>query len=167
MNFELTASHEKYFGLNGVISFEEVLTSEDLDYLATLKKGYDLWRNDKRMEKIVLNKDIGKLIFALTQKRPLRLLFDRIVTNETIDLGQLSFQGVVIGVLISLNDGLVTFFSLDKQMHVESPQLFIAYGESNVRYIFCEADPHAPRLKRMGYAYGDRLKAEDFPYLYR
>lgn len=167
MNFEITASQESFFNRNGQIAFEGLFTEEELSYLATLKKGYNHWQSDERIKKIVLSKDIGKLIFALTQKRPARLLFDRIAEDETINLQQVCFQGVLIGVLISLTSNLITFISADKEMVVEAPHLLIVYGESNVRYIFCENDSYAPFLKKKGYVYGDQLKMEDSPYLYR
>jgi len=167
MQYEITAAQLNHFKKEGEITFESLFDDSVRQVIANHQTGEDLFRKEAKIRSIVLNPKIGKLIYELIEKRPIRLLYDRIVEKSTIDLNHLSFQGVLIGVLFPFSENTITFFSVEHPKEIEEPALLVVYGATNARYVLHEQDPNTARLKKMGYTYGDRLKTEDFPYIYR
>lgn len=167
MQYEVTAAQLNHFKKNGEISFEAVFDDSVRKAISIFRQGEDLFRREEKIRSVVQSPKIGKLIYELIGKKPIRLLHDAIVQKQTIDLNHFCFQGVLIGVLFPFAENIVTFIALDRPKEVIEPALLAVYGESNARYVLHEQDPNSSRLKKLGYVYGDRLKIEDFPYVYR
>lgn len=167
MQYEITPAQLSHFRKKGEITFEALFDDSVRKAISHFRQGEDLFRTEEKIRSVVLNTSVGKLIFELLGKKPIRLLHDAIVQNQTLDLSHLCFQGVLIGALFPFSDNVITFFSVDHPIEVTEPALLAVYGENNARYVLHEQDPNSSRLKKLGYAYGDRLKIEDFPYVHR
>lgn len=100
MRFALTSDHRDFFIKNHYIEFEGLFPE---DQIALLKKsaqetmasrlkdksanefilaGYDLWRNNGVIKKIVLKSAVAKLASDLFQATPLRCAFDQYLCTE-------------------------------------------------------------------------------------
>lgn len=165
MRYEVTQSQIAYFEKNKTILFEDFFPITVSDSTRKYRSGFDLWRKDVEIKKIALNRELGTILFQLTGIRPIRLLYDQIVENETVDLTESPFQGAFIGVLI-LPTSLV-IFSSELPFTVEDRSLLIVYGELNSVFTFKEKSPFTAPLKKQGYNYGDSLNSDDYPLIYR
>lgn len=165
MRYEVTQSQIAYFTKNKTILFEDFFPITVNDSTHKYTSGFDLWRKHPEIKKIALNRELGTILFQLTDIRPIRLLYDQIVENETVDLTKSPFQGAFIGVLI-LPTSLIIFTS-ELPFTVEERSLLIVYGELNSVFTFKEKSPFTARLKKQGYNYGDALSSDDYPLIYR
>lgn len=151
--------------------------------------GRDLWRDSPQFNKIVNQRKVAGIASELVDRKPLRLGYDQYLASPLpypakISLQQIScIQGVLCGVLISLADapaanplfpskaGDVTYFHSDFELPwdqiVDQAFLLIVYTEERALYILQEGDPHKYALKKLGYAFGDRLKDKLHPIVYR
>ncbi len=160
MRYEVSQAQVFYFEANKTILFEDAYPN-----IIYPNRGYDLWRTDPEIKKIVCNKEFGAIIFQLTKVRPIRLLFDRVVERETVDLMKSSFQGILIGALIRPDS--LTFFSPETPFIVEERALLVVYGTLDSVFTYKKGDPFAKNTQNQGYTYGDRLKSDDYPLIYR
>ncbi len=165
MRYEVTQSQLAYFEKNKNILFEDFFPPATTAIISTFSAGYDLWRNHPEIKKMTCYKELGDLLSQLTGVKPIRLLFDRIVKDETIDLMTSSFQGVVAGVVVYPTS--LAIFSAETPFLVEEKGLLIAYGELEAVFAYRENDLYAARLKKQGYTYGDALSTDDYPLIYR
>lgn len=162
MRYEITLSQKAYFEANQTILFEDFFKETSINRFSA---GYDLWRKHPDIKKMACNRELGDIIFQLTSTKPVRLLFDRIAQNETIDLSKSSFQGILMGVLVLPTS--IIFFSPTFPLPVQEKALLIVYGTLNSVFTFKPEDPFASGPKKQGYVYGDALKSEDYPLIYR
>lgn len=109
MKFELSDSFHQFFNRHGLIEFEDTLSSEDLNLLATKlqsqlvhslegkpleissnvelwKAGRDLWIQDPTIQKILTKSQIGAIASFLFKKRPLRLAYTQTLLNQASDM---------------------------------------------------------------------------------
>ena len=159
MRYEITQSQRFYFQTN------KTLLLEDAFPVSYPSCGYDLWRTHPEIKKIACSRELGHIIFQLTEICPIRLLFDRIVEGETIDLKQSSFQGIIIGALLC--DHSLTLFSPELPFLIQERSLLIVYGEVFSVFTCKKEDPFSLHPKNQGYNYGDALKSDDYPLIYR
>ena len=165
MRYEVTQSQIQYFETHDTILFEDFFSKEESALFQKFSFGYDLWRTHPEIKKMSCNKELGEIIFQLTSIKPVRLLFDRIVETETIDLTSSSFQGILASVLVSSHG--IEIFSNKIPIHAKERSLLIVYGTIDAVFKFVEHDPFATFIKKQGYAYGDPLKSDDYPLIYR
>ncbi len=165
MRYEVTQSQTAFYDKNKSILFEDFFPLSVTDVIETFSSGYDLWRKHPEIKKMAYNQDLGTILFQLTHYRPIRLLFDRIVENEMINLNETSFQGAIAGVIVSGSS--ITIFSAEIPFTVTEKALLLAYGELKSVFAFRENDLYAAKLKKQGYAYGDALNSDDYPLIYR
>ena len=119
-----------------------------------------LGRDDRPMMRAV-RRELGHLIFQLVHKKPIRLLFDRVVENGEVSL-ESCFQGALLGILFTPTH--ITFFKTPQ--HVTERSLLALYGGLESDFIHSD-DPFSAQVKQRGYTYGDALKADDYPLIYR
>lgn len=109
MQFELSDSFHQFFSKHGLIEFEEILSSKELEELSTKitnsllhalegkpleiasnadiwKAGRDLWIQDPTIQKIITKSQIGAIASFLYKKRPLRLAYTQTILNQSSDL---------------------------------------------------------------------------------
>jgi len=165
MRYEITQAQTAFYEKNKEILFEDFFPLTVTDAIKEFSPGYDLWRKHPEIKKMATSVELGTILFQLTHTRPIRLLFDRIVENETVNLKETSFQGAIAGVIISGSS--ITIFSPELPFKVEGRALFLSYGELKSVFTFRENDLFAASLKRQGYTYGDALNSDDYPLIYR
>ncbi len=165
MRYEVTQSQLSYFEKNKSILFDDFFPKDTCKILQKFPFGYDLWRTHPEIKKMACNKELGEVIFQLTSSKPIRLLFDRIVENETIDLTSSSFQGILAAVLVTPH--AIEIFAKDLPIKASDRSLLIVYGTIDSLFKFVENEPYAAFLKKQGYTYGDSLKSDDYPLIYR
>ena len=168
MHFEITAQQLSKFQGDQEVTFEEAIDKATFDKIKSHSDGTDIWRNDEVIRKGIGTRLIGAIIYELSEKKPIRILYDAIIEKGKVDLMRLPFQGLLMGVIIPFSENHATFFAPGKEIEVEEKSYFVAYGESSARFVFREGEEiHTKKMKSMGYSYGDRLKTDDFPFFYK
>ncbi len=156
--------------------------------------GHDLWRHDTAFRKCALSYQQFNLAAELFKKPTLHLAFDQLLRTTTLpgfpgrvpaSLHQVSSIAPLAGALLFhlsaapppseliprrpengmfLSPDLIIpwqlFFELPHQSY-----LLIVYAPPGARYILQKNDPHTHSLKKLGYAFGDKLQAEHHPLL--
>ncbi len=162
MRFDVTASQLSHFHKNHSIVFEGFLTESELLAVNSHKSGHDLWRHNPEIKKILVNKEIGELLYELTLLSPLMILQDKVIQNETINLPSLPFQTTLMGLFFPFGSSEMIIFKADHPP-VGSGLLAI-YAKHPCTYVFKSGET---ALKKLGYAYGDTLEIKDFPLVYK
>jgi hypothetical protein len=135
------------------------VTSDRL-YLA----GRDLWRDDPYLKQFFQSKNLLSTASQLTNKQHLVLASDQWIpaghTLSPLNMStHLSFQQLICGCLLSLEDGNARFMHPDRLPLYPHSQILIAYGTSTSVYVHNLLDPSNHLLKQFGYNFGDRLKS--------
>lgn len=167
-------------------------------------QGRDLWRKNEALLKILSQRKLGEAAVRLTGKRPLRIGFDQLFPAPVPVLAATetpyedflarkksladwtSLQGVVCGLLISLDGGfdensmlpaqpgngvflspeaLINFPAFAKSK--DCSLYLIVYTDSKSVYIYNRQDTHARAFGRLGYNIGDRLSDEKNPIVFK
>ncbi len=165
MRYEVTIAQKTYFESHKNLLLEDFFKESQTAEINKYSDEFDLWRNHPEIKKMSVSRELGEIIFQLTSTRPVQLIFDRIAKNETVDLTQTSFQGLVAGVLVFQRSILV--FSPLIPIDLTEKALLIGYGELGSVFIRNETDPYASQTKRRGVNYGDSLNTDDYPLIYR
>lgn len=165
MRYEVTQSQIHYFETHKTILFEDFFSTDATKAFQKFPFGYDLWRTHPEIKKMACNKELCEIIFQLTSMKPIRLLFDRIVENETVDLTLSSFQGILASVVVSSKG--IEIFSSEMPIVALERSLLLVYGTIDAVFKFTSTDPFANVIKKQGYTYGDPLKTDDYPLIYR
>ena len=165
MRYEVSSSQIAYFENNKQITFEDFFSKETLEVLDKYSFGFDIWRQNAEVKKIVLNKNLGIILNELLKKRPIRLLYDKITRDEVIDLKNSSFQGVLAGVIIQENK--IEIFSPEVTLEVKEKALLVVFGSLDAVFTFKENDPYSVSPRKLGYNYGDALSTDDYPLIFR
>ena len=156
--------------------------------------GHDLWRDSTIVRDFVTKKKWGRIACELLDVPSLRMGCDQLYGNYSgcpmgkPTLDELSsFVGTACGVAVALSDadgdallpfgccaGGIIFFKADLPIAMETlterqPQRFliITYTLPTAIYRHHSSDPHTHALKRHGYIFGDRLKEELNPLIYK
>ena len=158
--------------------------------------GRDLWRNSDEIRKTSCRRTFGEVVFLLTGQKPLRLGYDQFFpalkssvfpVQDTYSkwlqtpstLKEVScVQDVVCGVLLCLTgdttSGNVIFLAPEAPIDFletldlrEHSYYLIVYTKAKSVYIHNKLDPHFPDLLQWGYNFGDRLKDELNPIIFR
>lgn len=192
MQMHITAQQSRLYAQCGWIEFEEFLSKEKCAALsqaiqtllqkraqkkhltpeALYKIGRDLWRENTDLQQTFCSKLLSGAVSSLCGKKPLQLACDQWIPEghsmSPLNMqAHLSFQGLVCGCLLMLEGeqaGHVRFCHPDRlPMFEKKAQLLIAYGSLPTVYIHNAADPSNPRLKDLGYNFGDRLLPKTHP----
>jgi len=166
MRIDITAKQHAQFTTNGEISFGNLLTEEERLTLSQLTIGRNLWMKNAKIKKILSNRSIVEIIHELTGASQIRLLFDAYIEKGEVDISKICVQGILFYILICIETGAITFIEKEKISAITKPTFLAIYGKAESIYIFNELDPHTHELKKFGYAFGDRLKPADFPFVY-
>lgn len=149
--------------------------------------GHDVWRLNDQIKKVTLRKNLAEIASNLCKKRPLRLAYDQVIegplSKEPLNLIEMSsIRKVVCGLILQLapsstvEESLVPkkrgsgiFFSPFCELNFpkDSHLFMIVYTEDTALYIHEIRDPNVYALKKLRYGYGDRLKTETHPILFR
>jgi hypothetical protein len=165
MRYEVSSSQIAYFEKNKSITFEDFYSKESLEVLDKYPFGFDIWRQNNDVKKIVLNKNLGLVLHELLNTRPIRLLYDKICRDEIIDLKNSSFQGVIAYCVIGQD--CIQIVSPEVATEVKEKSLLVVFGVLDSVFTFKENDPYSVSPRKLGYDYGDALSTDDYPLIFR
>lgn len=169
---------------------------DHLDQKTLYSVALDGWRDSPVIKKIALRTNIAEVVSNFSKKAPLRIAADLMLFSqqsagplfkEPITLREIcSVSPTVGGVLLNLSStesenpltsetpGSAIFFSprlpLNFDYLSDSPhtcQLLLLYTTQDAQYIHNPTDPHTHALKRLDYVFGDQLRSETHPLVYR
>ena len=158
--------------------------------------GRDLFRDDPIIKKTTLSRHLGQIASLLFDTAPIRVAYDQALRTTTLtgapfqhplSLAQAScFQPLLCGAIIRLSSDLhppqflpqkpgnVVFFKPDFVLpwasFFQSPSqsfLLIAYAPKRCQYVLIPEDPHTHALKKLGYGFGDTLKNDAHPLVFK
>lgn len=158
--------------------------------------GRDLFRDDPVIRKITQNRILAQTASILFDISPVRLAYDQALRTTTLtgppfthpfSLAQVScFQSLFCGAIIRLlpdphppaflpqKPGGVVFFRPDFPLPwssiFQTPSqsfLLIAYAPKKCQYVLSHEDLLTHSLKNLGYTFGDFLKEDTHPILYK
>jgi hypothetical protein len=157
MHHTILNQHIEFFNENGYITFEELVDPWEME----LAPGRDLWRSNEAVAKLTCSRKLARIVAQLTGRRPIRLAFDQVGLEGTLDeIG--SVQGLACGLLLQPSgEGL--FFKPDHP--IEGDGLLIAYAAGRAVYIHNPKDPYTNLWKNLGLNFGDRLEEPEFPIM--
>jgi hypothetical protein len=155
---------------------------------------HNCYLNIPLLKRWLIAQPIAQILYDLSGLQQFRLLFDQVIeyplypkSPSSLVLDQLSFQGVVMGLLININgfpvDGHplfpshkshVTFFDPTLMIDLQpfktptgSKFLCVGFGTLQTRYRFEPTDPHTHDLKKLGYVFGDVLDNRFHPVFFK
>ncbi len=160
------------------------------------RAGHDLWREDETLRKKILSHPFAEIGAELFKKSPLHIAYDQLFRTGSkpglpnklpSTLNEISSIYPLAGALLIHLSGPATpselipsqhenviylssemtipwelFFQLPHQSY-----LLIAYAIPTSVYVLQKKDPHTHGLKKLGYVFGDRVKHDHHPIIYR
>jgi hypothetical protein len=186
MHFSLVPEHFDHLRKEGYVEFEELLSPEECAAIRISSRGrFDIWRSHPEVGRIIRRRRLAECAADLFQADLIQLGFDQLLLpggTGVVTLGELSpIQGIVGGLLIALTEpmeqrplypshlGNGLFFGPEMPLSLDAPgeALLIAYASEPALYVYNTKSPHLHELKRYGYVFGDRLRADRHPVLVR
>ena len=168
MGYEISASQLTEIAKEGFTVFKDFITEEEASILKNSSPVRDSFQQCSLTKKIVLKRDLGKLLFEIIGKRPIRLVMSKkTAPMESIYLKDISIEEIYIGIFFSFEDFTATFFKKDLEMEMPSSGFLALYGDARARYMQKEEDKDKHYLLNKGFASGDKLDSERFPLIYR
>lgn len=194
MRFHVAPEENRFFRRNGYVIFDSLFTEKQLSSFPDKSEGYNLFAQDEAIKRFTQNRALAEIAAQLADKKALRLGFDLLFSSssklhlaETSLIAISSLEPLWMGALINLSQeenslpeylpatpGSVLFISPEKELDF-SPLfsqknqkfLLITYVDEKTLYKLNERDPHTHFLKKWHYVFGDRLKDETHPILFR
>lgn len=197
MSIIIDAAHLQHFKKNHSIEFENILSESQIQLILAhfsvrashysppypLKVGFNHWREDVEVEKIICSYKLAKLAGQLMDRMQLRFGFSQYLSrkcycNDFAFLNRKSCIKEFIGGLcicleptqepenpyFPMQKGNAIFFEMDEEFYLRFPKtegkyLFIFYAHPKASYTHQSQDPLNPLFRELGYEQGDRLKA--------
>jgi len=154
------------------------------------RSGRDVWRDSAAIKKIVCRHQLAEIAAIITRNKSVRLAYDQVVfggvpayEEEPSLLDVSCFTGMVCGLLLCISKGSDAEVSeyLPKQpgngiyittefpMKIEGNGIYllIVYTKPLSNYIKKDGDLNTHTLKSLGYVFGDNLRKEFHPMVYR
>lgn len=194
MRFACSAEQRYFFQKNHFIEFEAILdhaadVKREAESLVTQRAGHDLWRDSAVIRKATQKLSIVDIAADLFNTPVLRIAYDQLYDarppfSEPLPLNDISsikpLAGAIFFALDAMPDNPFPFPKTQGNALFVSPQfslpwntlprqplalLCVAFATKKSIYSPAPHDPHAPLLKKMGYAYNAFLKDETHPIL--
>jgi hypothetical protein len=186
----------RYIEFSDLLSEEEAATLKTHAQALLLKRAErkqtpdrDLWRDDPFIKKTLFHPRFSEIAATLLKKPILRLAYDQyfaapssLLPKTAATLQHISaFQSIAGGLILQLasaphlpaplprqpGHGLLFGPDLPLPFAELSECILIAYCNDRTLYILDKHDPHTHFLKKFGYVFGDALKNETHPLLFR
>ncbi|MCH9811476.1 hypothetical protein K0U07_01785 [bacterium] len=168
MGYEISAKDLTEITKTGTVTFAEFLSEEEVAILKHSGNTRDSFQNCPLTKKILTKRDLGKLLFEILEKKPIRLVFSKNISPPaTFPLEDLSIDEVFIGMFLSYEDGSVTFFTKEATPELTDAGMMVVYGNARARFLPKEADKESSFLLKKGYASGDKLETKDYPLIFK
>lgn len=158
--------------------------------------GRDLWREDETIRKKVLSHNLAELAADLFKKKTIHIAFDQLLRTGSkpgfpgklpSTLNEISSIFPLAGAVLIHLSGTSTpselipsqgeniiYLSPDKtipwELFFQTPHqsyLLIAYAIPESVYVLQKKDPHTHALKKQGYVFGDRIRHDTHPIIFR
>ena len=168
MGYEISASQFTEIKKTGKVSFASFLSEEKIQILKHSSGVRDSFLRCPLTKKIFINRDLGKLLFEITEKRPIRLVMSRKVNEkESFDLSKISIEKIYIGIYFSFENTETIFFTKDYIPTFEEEGIVAIYGDVRARYIQKKGDLDTGYFIRNGYSSGDKLNISQYPFIFK
>lgn len=93
MKYDLSDTFFDFFTQHGVIEFESILSTSELETLSSLvqkelstldpwQSAYNLWQKNEEIKKILFKSSIGEVASFLSKKKPLRLAYTQTISTS-------------------------------------------------------------------------------------
>ena len=168
MGYEISASQLTELKKIGSVVFADFITETESSILNHSSGKRDSFKNCPLTKKILVNRNLGNLLFEIITKRPIRLVFSKKVKQgEFFSITDVSIDEIYLGMFLSYTDKTVLFFTKDYVPEFESDGMVVLYGDARARYIQKDEDSDGSYLLKQGYASGDKLKSSSYPLVYK
>ncbi len=168
MKFELTQAQKQKYKEEGMVVLEDIFPPELHAHLALSSNGTNQFQTNLEQEKLLTFRGLGEILHQLSQTRPIRLIYSEVLEKRHIDFRELPFQGLLIAIVIPLNENRTTIIATNSDYVVSERSIVAVYGESNALLVKGKHNQDLFKLyTRNGYGSGDRLKSSDSPFVYR
>jgi hypothetical protein len=168
MKFEITVKQINYYKVHKELAFEQVLDSAVYALISGLTNRVNLWRISDPVKIAISGDLIGQIIHELAKKKPIRILYDAVIEQGEFCALDLPFQGALMTLVVPLDEEVVNFVAADKPVLISKKSYIVVYGEANSRFMIREEKSEfVAEMKKMGYASGDKLKQDEFPFIYK
>lgn len=162
MQFSIGSGDVKNFLDSGELTLEEMISQEEALLLTPNAPVRDPHRTHPELSRLMCSRRLALMAAHLTNKAPLRIAFTQWVEGPLQPLSEWSsIQPIMIALLLQ-SDRSGTF--INPQTATEVPKgLLIAYSPLITLYTYNLLDPYVHELKKLGYAFGDRLGNNTHP----
>lgn len=194
MKFIVDGQQRGFFEHRHAILFEELLSQEELERLATalqmhsLGEGRDLWRRSAEVRSFIERRVWVETASNLLEEKPLRMGFDQWFSfranasflsfwEGNASLNEISsYQGIACGLLIPLfsnpsGQGLFVHphyrVPIREWIPSDTACYLIAYLSLKAQYKLNRFDPCTAEMFKLGYTSGDRVSETLNPLVYR
>ena len=167
MSYELSAASLSEMRKTGLVSFADFITENDVQILRHSDGERDSFQKCPLTKKIFIHRSLGKLLFELTEERPIRLVMTKkVAASETLIANDISIEEIYVGMYLSFEDFSVTFFTSELE-EIPAEGIVAYYGSARARYLMKEKDNDSSYLLTKGYASGDKLKDKEYPFVFK
>lgn len=176
MRYTITTSQLSYFETEGFVELEGLYTEDEMKELKSLfslahqvnASGRDLERENPPLTAALHLPKLGQIANQLTNVKPLRLAFTQLYPPFSVKglHAVSSISELVVGVLLDPETGAALFLSPKAEIDLTG-FLLIGIAKATARYVLQENDPHTHLLKKLGYAFGDKLLDATHPLIAR
>ena len=193
MQYLILDSQINFFLAHGYIEFEDVFSldeiselEKEIDTLLKSDNSYgnarDLFRKSEILKKITFSKKISSIVSNLTKRTSLKVASDQVFYSSNnpfdkeVSLDDInSFQSLVCAVVIRFSSDQNSLLFISPDLLINFEELFsegdkfymVVYGDDRTIYKQNLKDPNVNFLKKFGYAFGDPLKKEFHPIVYK
>ena len=168
MGYEISASQLTEITKTGAVAFSSFLSEKEIQILKHSNGVRDSFLRCPLTKKIFIHRDLGKLLFEIIEKRPIRLVMTKKVSEkESFDLSKISIEEIYIAIYFSFNNTETIFFTKDYIPIFEEEGIIAIYGDARARYVKKEEDLDNAYLLKNGYSSGDKLIISQYPFIFK
>ena len=168
MGYEISASQLTEITKYGIGTFVDFFTEQEAQILKHGDGKRDSFQRCPLTKKIVTSRDLGKLLFEITNKRPIRLVMTtKVSAGEIFYAKDISIEEIYLCIYYSFEDLTAQFFLSDYEIEFPDNGFVALYGDARARYMQKDFDDNRQFLLNQGYSSGDKLKTESYPFVFK
>ena len=168
MGYELSASSLSAFQKTGIVEFLEFASEEQIQILSHSAGTRDSFQTCPLTRKILTHRDLGTLLNEIIQKRPIKLIMSKKLSQDEIFTPlDISIESVYIALFFPFDGSSTHFLMPEIEFEAPSEGLMVVYGDARARFVPKKNDPETGYFINKGYAGGDRLKSAEYPFVFK
>jgi len=168
MGYELPASSLSEIKKNGKVEFLEFVSEEQIQILSHHADRRDSFQSCPLTKKILTARDLGKLLNEIVQERPIKLIYsNKLLQGREFNASVIPVETVFIGIFFPFDGSPTLFFMPEVTFEAPANGLVVLYGDARARFVPKDEDPDAGYFIKKGYAGGDKLKATEYPLVFK